>query len=94
MPRRTLVVVGHGMVAQRLLEALADWDTTGTWEVVVLGEEPRPAYDRVALSSYVAVVLRRRPPSCACCPTASSTGRAWPSTSPTRSPASTGGRGR
>src|SRR5512143_2007451 len=54
MPRRTLVVVGYGMVAQRLLEALADRGATSTWEVVVLSEEPRPAYDRVALSSYVA----------------------------------------
>ncbi|ODT97951.1 MAG: nitrite reductase large subunit [Pseudonocardia sp. SCN 72-86] len=51
--RRELVVVGHGMVGHRLVSALRDRDTDGTWHVTVLGEEDRPAYDRVALSSYV-----------------------------------------
>ncbi|NIH82367.1 nitrite reductase large subunit NirB [Amycolatopsis viridis] len=50
---RTLVVVGNGMVSHRLVAALRDADTAGTWRVVVLAEEPRPAYDRVALTSYV-----------------------------------------
>ncbi|GAY07052.1 nitrite reductase large subunit NirB [Pseudonocardia sp. N23] len=50
---RELVVVGHGMVGHRLVAALRDRDTDGTWHVTVLGEEDRPAYDRVALSSYV-----------------------------------------
>ncbi|MCP2168817.1 nitrite reductase large subunit NirB [Goodfellowiella coeruleoviolacea] len=50
---RRLVVVGHGMVGHRLVQALRDRDTAGEWRVVVLGEEARPAYDRVALSSYV-----------------------------------------
>ncbi|GAA4852365.1 nitrite reductase large subunit NirB [Pseudonocardia benzenivorans] len=50
---RELVVVGHGMVGHRLVSALRDRDTAGTWHVTVLGEEDRPAYDRVALSSYV-----------------------------------------
>jgi nitrite reductase (NADH) large subunit len=49
----TLVVVGHGMVGHRVVQALRDRDTQGRWRVVVLAEEPRPAYDRVALSSYV-----------------------------------------
>jgi nitrite reductase (NADH) large subunit len=53
---KELVVVGHGMVGHRLVSALRDRDTSGTWHVTVLGEEPRPAYDRVALSSYVAGV--------------------------------------
>ena len=52
--RRTLVVVGHGMVGQRFLEALVDRGLTERYDVVVLGEEPRPAYDRVALTSYFA----------------------------------------
>jgi len=51
--RRTLVVVGHGMVGHRLVQALRDRDTTGRWRIVVLAGENRPAYDRVALSSYV-----------------------------------------
>ncbi|MGW4272555.1 nitrite reductase large subunit NirB [Streptomyces seoulensis] len=50
--RPTLVLVGHGMVGQRFLEALAERGLTGTHRVVVLCEEPRPAYDRVRLSSY------------------------------------------
>jgi nitrite reductase (NADH) large subunit len=49
---RHLVVVGGGMVAQRLVEALRDRDTSGTWHVTVLAEEPRAPYDRVALTSY------------------------------------------
>ncbi|MGW5745715.1 nitrite reductase large subunit NirB [Amycolatopsis sp. NPDC003861] len=49
----TLVVAGHGMVAHRLVEAVRAEDPSGTWHIVVLSEEPRPAYDRVALTSYV-----------------------------------------
>lgn len=48
----TIVVVGHGMVGQRFLEALAERGVTARARVVVLGEEPRPAYDRVRLTSY------------------------------------------
>ncbi|QXV59658.1 nitrite reductase large subunit NirB [Amycolatopsis sp. TNS106] len=50
---RKLVVVGHGMVAHRLVEAVRAEDKTGEWQIVVLAEEARPAYDRVALTSYV-----------------------------------------
>ncbi|MEU6414997.1 nitrite reductase large subunit NirB [Microbispora sp. NPDC046933] len=46
-----LVVVGHGPAAHRLIETLADRGFDGT--VTVFGEEPRPAYDRVALTSYL-----------------------------------------
>ena len=46
-----IVVVGYGMVAHRLLEALVERGVTRTRQVVVLGEEPRPAYDRVQLSA-------------------------------------------
>ncbi|MEU8774703.1 nitrite reductase large subunit NirB [Streptomyces sp. NPDC048606] len=56
---QTLVVIGHGMVGHRLLEALAERDALTTpdhpdgpgWHVVVLAEEDRPAYDRVHLSA-------------------------------------------
>ena len=51
-PQATIVLVGHGMVGQRFLEALAERGLTGTHRVVVLCEEPRPAYDRVQLTSY------------------------------------------
>src|SRR5262245_59548332 len=50
-PRPTLVVVGHGMVGQRLLASLAEAGLTRKFEIVIFGEEPRLAYDRVALSS-------------------------------------------
>ncbi|MFE1379022.1 nitrite reductase large subunit NirB [Streptomyces sp. NPDC058740] len=51
-PTPTIVLVGHGMVGQRFLEALADRGVTARARVVVLCEEPRPAYDRVQLTSY------------------------------------------
>jgi nitrite reductase (NADH) large subunit len=47
-----LVVAGNGMVGQRLVENLRDRDTARAWRITVLSEEPRRAYDRVALSSY------------------------------------------
>ncbi|MGP4016131.1 nitrite reductase large subunit NirB [Saccharopolyspora sp. 5N708] len=50
---RTLVVVGHGMVGHRLVETLRERDAADAWRIIVLAEEPRPAYDRVALSSYL-----------------------------------------
>ncbi|MFP5336774.1 MAG: nitrite reductase large subunit NirB, partial [Actinomycetes bacterium] len=49
---RHLVVVGGGMVAHRLVEALRDRDDAGRWTVEVLAEEPRAPYDRVALTTY------------------------------------------
>jgi len=49
---RHLVVIGNGPVGQRLVDALRQRDTAGEWRITVLGEEPRRAYDRVALSSY------------------------------------------
>ncbi|HET7800507.1 MAG TPA: nitrite reductase large subunit NirB [Humibacillus xanthopallidus] len=50
---RTVVVIGHGMVGHRFVEALRSRDTDSTWNVVVLSEEADAAYDRVGLSSYV-----------------------------------------
>ncbi|MEM7337994.1 MAG: nitrite reductase large subunit NirB [Actinomycetota bacterium] len=49
-----IVVVGNGMVGQRLVdELLSQRVTTGTdLSITVIGAEPVPAYDRVALSSY------------------------------------------
>jgi nitrite reductase (NADH) large subunit len=40
------------MVGHRFVEALTARDTAGRFLVTVLSEEPRAAYDRVALSSY------------------------------------------
>ncbi|HET8730106.1 MAG TPA: nitrite reductase large subunit NirB [Moraxellaceae bacterium] len=47
-----IVVVGNGMVGHKFLEALAERNGHEAFEVVVLCEEPRAAYDRVYLSSY------------------------------------------
>ncbi|MET7453931.1 FAD-dependent oxidoreductase [Streptomyces sp. NPDC005574] len=53
MSTRTLVVAGHGMTGHRLVEEILTHDRHGHWRVVVLAEEPRPAYDRVALSTLL-----------------------------------------
>lgn len=50
--RRTVVVVGNGMVGHRFCERLAEHDADRDFEVVTFCEEPRPAYDRVNLSRY------------------------------------------
>lgn len=47
--RPRLVVVGNGMVGQRFLEALAG---ENRFDITVLCEEPRAAYDRVQLTSF------------------------------------------
>lgn len=52
LTRPRLVVVGHGMVAHRLVSSAIETGLTTDWDIVVLGEEPRAAYDRVALTSY------------------------------------------
>ena len=53
--RKKLVVVGHGMVGHRFVQAAIERGLTETYDIVVLGEEPRPAYDRVALTSFFEV---------------------------------------
>nr|WP_156751336.1 nitrite reductase large subunit NirB [Mycobacterium sp. 1245111.1] len=53
MGQRTVAVIGHGMVGHRFVEALRTRDSDGAWRVVVFGDEPDAAYDRVGLSSYV-----------------------------------------
>ena len=52
MPRHRILVVGNGMVGQRFVDRLIDADTELLFDLVVVGEESRPAYDRVALSSW------------------------------------------
>ncbi|SPM39088.1 NAD(P)H-nitrite reductase, large subunit [Mycobacterium numidiamassiliense] len=47
-----MVMVGHGMVGHRLVEALRARDTDGYWQITVLAEETDAAYDRVGLTSY------------------------------------------
>src|ERR1700712_58828 len=49
---RRVVVVGHGMVGHRFVEALRARDTGDSWGITVLAEETDAAYDRVGLTSY------------------------------------------
>ena len=48
---RNLVIVGNGMVGQRLVDEMVA-GAAGQWSITVIGAEPVPAYDRVALSSF------------------------------------------
>jgi nitrite reductase (NADH) large subunit len=50
MNKPKLVVIGNGMVGQRFLEELVE--RQHPYQITVFCEEPRPAYDRVQLSSY------------------------------------------
>ena len=50
--RQRIVVVGHGMVGHRFAQAAVERGLTETHDIVVFGEEPRAAYDRVGLTSW------------------------------------------
>ena len=50
---KSVVVIGHGMVGHRFVEALRSRDEANNWSVTVLCDEQYAAYDRVGLSSYV-----------------------------------------
>jgi nitrite reductase (NADH) large subunit len=48
--QQRIVVIGNGMVGQRFIEELAK--RSGDADITVFCEEPRPAYDRVQLTSF------------------------------------------
>lgn len=50
--KRRVVVIGNGMVGLRFCERLTEYDTEHQFEIVTLGEECRPAYDRVQLTKF------------------------------------------
>ncbi len=50
--RIKLVIVGNGMVGYKLCEVIAGSRGFEHFDIVVFGEEPRPAYDRVNLTSF------------------------------------------
>ena len=52
MSKKKLVVIGNGMVGHNFLEKLVESNGLDQYDVTVLCEEPRPAYDRVHLSEY------------------------------------------
>ena len=49
-----IVVVGNGMVGYKFCEKLVGKDFGKQFEIIVFGEETRPAYDRVHLSEFFA----------------------------------------
>lgn len=49
---RKIIVIGNGMVGHQFCESLVENDLHNSDTVIVFGEEKRPAYDRVHLSSY------------------------------------------
>jgi len=52
MSKPTIIVVGNGMVGYKFCEKLAA--KSANYNIIVFGEEPRRAYDRVHLSEYFA----------------------------------------
>ena len=48
----TLVVIGNGMVCHKFCEKLVEYGTNTQFRIVVFGEEPIPAYDRVHLTEF------------------------------------------
>lgn len=50
--KQNLIVIGNGMVGHKFLESLVNLEQAEHFNITVLCEEPRPAYDRVYLSSY------------------------------------------
>jgi len=50
--KQTLVVIGNGMVGQHFLASLVASPVKEQYHIVTFCEEPRPAYDRVHLSSF------------------------------------------
>jgi len=54
--KRQMVVAGNGMAAIRFLERMSEVDSS--WSITVFGDEPGPAYDRIALSKVLAGSLR------------------------------------
>ncbi|HEX6764022.1 MAG TPA: nitrite reductase large subunit NirB, partial [Polyangiaceae bacterium] len=48
-----VVIIGNGMVGWKLCERLTELDASGALRISTFCEEPRPAYDRVNLTSYL-----------------------------------------
>ena len=46
------MVIGNGMVGYKFCEKFVAHEASKAFKLMVFGEEPRPAYDRVHLSEY------------------------------------------
>jgi len=49
---KTVIVIGNGMVGYKFCEKFVAKQESKNYQILVFGEEPRPAYDRVHLSEY------------------------------------------
>ena len=49
---KTIIVVGNGMVGYKFCEKFVSKASKEKFKLIVFGEEPRPAYDRVHLSAF------------------------------------------
>lgn len=49
---KTVIVVGNGMVGYKFCEKFVASSNNEDYKIIVFGEEPRPAYDRVHLSEF------------------------------------------
>jgi len=54
MSKKTLIVIGNGMVGHHFLEQFVASPGAAAYEILVFGEEKQLAYDRVHLSEYFA----------------------------------------
>src|SRR4051812_42470188 len=52
--RKTVVVIGNGMVGHRFCQKLVEFDVDRQYRIVTFCEEPRAAYDRVGLTQFFA----------------------------------------
>ncbi|RIK75643.1 MAG: nitrite reductase (NAD(P)H), partial [Planctomycetota bacterium] len=52
--KKTIVLIGHGMVGHRFCERMVEFDAAQQYRIVTFCEEPRAAYDRVGLTSFFA----------------------------------------
>lgn len=50
--KKDLIIIGNGMVGYKFCEKLIEKKGNEHYNIIVFGEEPRPAYDRVHLSEY------------------------------------------
>lgn len=49
---KTIIIIGNGMVGYKFCEKFVGKERSEHYKIVVFGEEPRPAYDRVHLSEF------------------------------------------
>jgi len=49
---KTILVIGNGMVGYKFCEKFVSKTSGSDYKLIVFGEEPRPAYDRVHLSAF------------------------------------------